>query len=374
MLKALRIRNLKNFDDSNNKIEFNKENVFIGPNNAGKSTIFNAINLFREIIASSQGIPYRTEYYDLNSFEDAVYLHDKNRNIEIELEFKETKKNHGLHYEYHTHRYEFEIHSDNQFRYKLYENDKPKEETDTGQVRRFDNKHVERANKIWYVQPVRSLIPYHTQLDLSQNTSQPLNPSGRNVTQFLMQRAAARDPILEKTEQWLQKIDPNLTLIKTPLQRDRIAFETNRRYDEKDSGDINICLQGTGIHNAAIIISAVLFSPSDSTICIEEPESFLHARSQEVLIDLFNYAVNKLDKQIILSTHSWDILKVFMRDIYNEPVRQGKRNDTEHEIANEDNVKLFAFNLDVGPNKITSYDMKKNKYEQIRRYFADLLG
>jgi predicted ATP-dependent endonuclease of OLD family len=83
-------------------------------------------------------------------------------------------------------------------------------------------------------------------------------------------------------------------------------------------------LQGTGMQNAIIIISAIIFSPPGSTICIEEPENFLHPRSQEVLVDLFNYASNKLDKQIIFSTQSYEMgMLPFISDI-------GKGSERDH--------------------------------------------
>jgi AAA15 family ATPase/GTPase len=48
--------------------------------------------------------------------------------------------------------------------------------------------------------------------------------------------------------------------------------------------EINLSMQGSGIQNAVIIISAIIFSPDKCTVCIEEPENFLHP-SQEVLVD-----------------------------------------------------------------------------------------
>ncbi len=147
---------------------------------------------------------------------------------------------------------------------------------------------------------------------LSTPWTQPLDPDGSNVVTFLLERYTKRDPLWEEAESWLKRIVPEFSMLKSPLSGRLGSVET----ELANSGvDINLAYQGTGTQKALSAIAALVFSPGGSTIIIEEPEIHLHPRSQEVLVDLFNTAVTKWNKQVIITTHSWDMLLPFISDI-----------------------------------------------------------
>lgn len=76
MLKSITIKNLQAFDDSHSyTIPFTKETVLIGANNAGKSTVFNALNMVRTMILRGQ-FEYSNGLYNLQNFDEAVHMHD----------------------------------------------------------------------------------------------------------------------------------------------------------------------------------------------------------------------------------------------------------------------------------------------------------
>ena len=141
---------------------------------------------------------------------------------------------------------------------------------------------------------------------------QPINPDGSNVITYLLERFTSRDPRWGEAENWLKRIAPELSVLKVPLRVMQASVETT---DMNLRVDINMAYQGTGIQKALSVIVAVVFSPEGSTIVIEEPEIHLHPRSQEVIVDLFNKAVNEWNKQIVFITHSWDMLLPFVSDV-----------------------------------------------------------
>jgi AAA15 family ATPase/GTPase len=141
VLKTLGLTNLGTFGDYDYTLNLNKETVIVGPNNAGKSQLFIALNLLKDILYSGR-INYNTKFYNINSFQDAVYLHDRNRTIRLEASFKEDNS------EY---KYQFTINSDGHFGYEFYENGTPKEGTERAELTRisYENpKHFEIIRKI----------------------------------------------------------------------------------------------------------------------------------------------------------------------------------------------------------------------------------
>jgi energy-coupling factor transporter ATP-binding protein EcfA2 len=137
--------------------------------------------------------------------------------------------------------------------------------------------------------------------------------------------------------------------------------------------DINLTYQGTGIQKALSIIAALVFSPEGSTIIIEEPETNLHARSQEGLADLFNLAVNKWKKQVVFTTHSWDMLLPFVSD-----VGKGQKRGEQHPKANPGSFKLIVFRKVTrdGTEKIetTDLDIRDMDFMTLRDYLKKLWG
>jgi predicted ATPase len=142
-------------------------------------------------------------------------------------------------------------------------------------------------------------------------------------------------------------------------------FETNY------SGNIsfNLSLQGSGTQNVLSIIATLIFSPNNSTIIIEEPEICLHSRSQEVVVDLINDVVNRENKQVIFSTHSWDMILPLISDM-----EIGSPRGKDHIIANPDYLKIHTFTPKNGNIPIEEYDFKGKKYIDIRNDFKTLWG
>ena len=87
MLKAIQIRNFKSLKDVSIN-DLSKLNVFIGPNQAGKSSILHAIALIAQSIGGD--IQYNGAFVNLEGFRNIVYMHEEDKSIDLTLMFRLT--------------------------------------------------------------------------------------------------------------------------------------------------------------------------------------------------------------------------------------------------------------------------------------------
>ena len=78
---------------------------------------------------------------------------------------------------------------------------------------------------------------------------------------------------------------------------------------------------------------------------------------------------NNLSKQIIITTHSWEILNTYCSDI-----GEGTDRGTQHIKANPSDFKLIVFTENLGERKIQEYNLQNKKYSDVRTYFKQLWG
>ncbi len=99
ILKALTLENFKGIREPV-RIEFAPLTLLFGPNNAGKSTIVQALMYAREVLEHQNCDAGRTQLggdvIDLGGFENLVYGHDRNRVIRMRFELDLSGKGNGL--------------------------------------------------------------------------------------------------------------------------------------------------------------------------------------------------------------------------------------------------------------------------------------
>ena len=338
MLEQLLVQNLGCLDENVNPLSFSQETVLIGPNNSGKSTLIAGLNLLRYVFLT-HSISYSTSFYNFYSWPEAVYNHERERTIHLRATWDSVE-------------YFVEILKGRINRYGT----NPSLSTEDSMT---------QMRKIWYFRPNRSLIPHSFGVGGSRDSYQPqLSPSGHDVIQFLLERYTERDPNWIEAEEWFKKIDPEILSIRTPIRGSETFFEN---LITKIA--VNASLQGSGFHSVASVISAVVFSPKGSTVIIEEPEICLHKRSQEGIVDLFNHAVKDQGKQIIFTTHSWDMLLPFISD-----VGRGSRRGRQHVYADPTKFTLLAFNKSAGHVRIEPIDLSSMKVSDVKNYLKKLWG
>jgi predicted ATPase len=91
MITRLSLENYRAFDNLN--IKLGKINLFLGPNNSGKSAILSALNVLSQTMQSTDAdIPLllNGKFEDLGSYVDVVHNNDLKKNIKIGIEFDVT--------------------------------------------------------------------------------------------------------------------------------------------------------------------------------------------------------------------------------------------------------------------------------------------
>jgi AAA15 family ATPase/GTPase len=95
ILKALTLENFKGIRDPV-RIEFAPITLLFGPNNAGMSTIIQALHYAREIFERGNTDPGRTllggDALDLGGFDSLVHNHDRSRTIKMGFELDVSKE------------------------------------------------------------------------------------------------------------------------------------------------------------------------------------------------------------------------------------------------------------------------------------------
>ena len=337
------LRNLACFGDDDNHVDFAPETVIIGPNNVGKSAFiagFNSLMSFVQYGSWQWNPPYP---YSWKGFDDAVHRHEQDREIQLDASFDGGAWSGNISAKYSV-------------------------KTGVSLAQPRTPEMIKELQKIWFLKASRMEIRRELQVGSGglYMPWQPLNLDGSNVVSYLLERYTARDPRWPEAESWIKRIAPDISILKVPLRVMQASVETT----ETTLGvDINLAYQGTGIQNALSIIAAIVFSPEGSTIVIEEPETNLHPRSQETLIDLFNLAVNDRKKQIIFTTHSWDMLLPFVSDIATGSVRGAL-----HTRAKPENFKLIVFDKVIGKVQIRELDIKGKEFKDIKSPLKELWG
>lgn len=91
-LLSMSIKNFKGIDEYGVRVNFAPITLLFGPNNAGKSTIMQALHLAKEVFCHPQADFDRVDVcgqgMDLGSFKDYVHKHDLNRQVLIALEME----------------------------------------------------------------------------------------------------------------------------------------------------------------------------------------------------------------------------------------------------------------------------------------------
>ena len=368
MLESVEVSNIACFDEGFTKVDFKPLTILVGPNNAGKSTIINAINYIKDMICSQS---WQSRSANLANLKDVVYAHDLTRHLIIKVQFT------------------FSSDQSAKKLYRVYLDISPSqsmmEVSDGGQATtttnvsglsiRYTGNALNELNdellqKLWYIAPIRSQIARGVQLTGRIPPTQPLEPNGSNLIQYYLRQFTDRNPKYREAEKWITKIDPSINLVKTPFNVDAVSAELSSEVSlGKFRTNVNFAHMGMGIQNIATIVGALIFSPDHSTLLIEEPENHLHPAAQEILVDLINYEVLNHSKQVIFTTHSWDMVEPYFSDI-----GEGSERGKNHIIMEPDKFSIKTVKRIGGSSpKIEEFNLKR-KYSDVRDGFKKLIG
>jgi len=345
LLTYVSAQNLACFGDAEYRVELAPETVIAGPNNVGKSVMIAAFNFLRTNLGRPR-VQWETSVYHWRDFETIVHRHDIRRKIQIGSEVQGETWKADI---------RMQIHGDT-IAPKI---------TPSTNIADLSREFA----LIWYLGASRADIPSFSNVGsgiVGTAWNQPISPDGSNVVTYLLERYTDRDERWSRAEKYLARITPGFKILKSPLRGPQASLEATY-----DSGvDLNFAYQGTGVQKALSTIAALVFSPEGSTIIVEEPEIHLHPDSQEALVDLFNEAVNDWGKQIIFTTHSWNMLLPFFSDIEKDVKVRGK----DHVKAKPENFKLITFGRVGEDIKIETPNIREMVFRDVRDRFKELWG
>lgn len=382
--------------------------ILTGPNNVGKSAVFQAVIFLKNAIMSQE---FNWSTSNLKDFKEVVYKHGSNENIgisctfslekgEIELLKKYIKKKvKSVTYEIsinakNTIEYEairindeeildfssvddasnigifsisskfiedemdndmgFEILSDGLYtidldlsrsslKYPLswkIKSQKMRENPDTRIAEDLKDILKNKFRDIYYVSDKRRVTQWHDSLDKEPIE---LNPVGDNASVKLHYLHSDRDILFREIEKWIRKIDPEIKMLRTPTipgGNTTIEFRTLLT-------DVNLLTVGSGINTVLPVIMQSLLTPDGSTILIEEPEIHLHRGAQTTIFDMFIERLSNENKQIIFTTHSYDLLLAWYHSI-------------KHSVLKERQMKVWNINRKRGTRKPEEVVYKKD--------------
>lgn len=217
MLKSLTLKNFRAF--KHQRFEFGRFNVFVGPNNSGKSSALSALNMIAQTVLGSElnqtPIVLNGDFDSLGTFMDMVHGGRSNTPLGIELEFDEFEIR--VDFKYRSQRREIEI-----TRYDLFESGKPV----FSYVSKKDSFDVKLSG-----QYVETLLPNQRKI---RPRFRNLMPGVANYGMMAMRRQRnERTEISDASYKVLRKTDRGVSLARNRLRRSFIDFDSLSPFREK---------------------------------------------------------------------------------------------------------------------------------------------
>ena len=312
MIKKFFVKNYKSLKEL--ELELQRFNVLIGPNAGGKSNIIDVLAFISELTSKSSLLELLGQR---GGFEKVVFKGEE-KEVEISLAFS-FKENLSCSYSI----------TFSQFieREKLIIGDKiGVERGKGGEIKALSAEEKEkifpaippyisalRSLKRDYIKEISSLIQQVHQFLSSFRFYQfipseirkalpvvgilELERSGGNLAQVLHTIHSEKEEIFEKIEELLKQGIPEVEKLRTPLTPGKA--ETYIAIREKSGLEADYHQLSDGTLKLLAFITAVSL-PEATLICFEEPENFIHARLQKLLVEI----LKKSEKQILISTHN----------------------------------------------------------------------
>lgn len=149
-------------------------------------------------------------------------------------------------------------------------------------------------NKCLFFPPIRQVTPR-----MESGEEATLSPQGNNLTKFMNSVQSSNPRRFISVVDEIIKILPTIKEVLAPLKQKQatLTVEEEGLTTPTEVGDVSF-----GLMQILVIVVGIITKEDDSAIFIEEPELHLHAASQRKLFKLIQREAEK--KQFFITTHS----------------------------------------------------------------------
>jgi predicted ATPase len=327
-INKLIVKNYKSL--KNLQLEMKPFMVFIGPNNAGKSNIFDCLRFLSD--SARKGRDWQQMVNQKGGFKQIVYNGNTGDNISIELQGLISAKNKERYYKYFI---EFDGKHYNNIRniseiftlvgkvekhllkYPV-ENDEVIAINADGKqssmkvmgeqlnISRFDNPEYYPILG-QFSREVQNWAFFHLLPPLMREPSEVLNEfrlrtMGENISTMLHTLQSESRQRFHKIEETLKEAVPELEELTTGLTQEKPSLTYIRIKEKYLKTSIPVWNMSDGTIRLLGYLATIYSPVMPPLICIEEPENYVHPRLLELIVDLIKTASQKT--QVFVTTHS----------------------------------------------------------------------
>jgi predicted ATPase len=325
MINKLSIQNFKSLKDSG-MLDLKPVNVLTGLNGVGKSSLIQALLLFRQSTELSKELRLRNGLVNIGTIRDALFQSADKEEISLRLnDFQWSfdasipdddvlKTTQGK--DYSTHELsELSVFGDH-FQY-----------ISADRVSQVEMHEVSRSNISKAFLGIRGEYTVHFLEAVESGSIKFETP------RILRHASAHGTDLRSQVNHWLGEISPNTKVVTKQITNEQVQLGFS--FGQSQNNPFKPKNVGFGLSYALSVVTALLISKPNSLIIIENPEAHLHPKGQAKLAELMCLAA-KNGAQIIVETHSDHILngvRVMVRSHYD---------DNRSGISNE-KVAIFWF-------------------------------
>ena len=358
MIKTLRLRNFKCFDDAT--FDLGRITLLAGLNGTGKSSVIQGLLALRKFGSSPESKIWHGPLIDIGSFGDVLHAGAEDDQIELRIRLEDGT----------------ELWSECDRDRTAFDGDFPRSlDHDEGLVPvepifrpfvRDDLRLAAVQQKSLFLQQKslfresmfylsadrlgpRKTLPFRADDDAGT----PLGKRGEHVLWFLEQHegdivapalhrpGTASNTLADQANAWLATVSPDVGLAVRSVPEADLAVAG---YSFKQKGDVRTkpfraTNVGFGVSYALPLIVALLAAQDDDLVIIENPEAHLHPGGQTSIAELAGRAAAD-GRQVILETHSDHVL-------------DGIRLAVAEKIVSADDVAIYFFRRDDAGVQVT---------------------
>lgn len=213
---------------------------------------------------------------------------------------------------------------------------------------------------IRYLGPLREYPRHH--YAWQENHTQGVGKHGEDIVTAIFSGRIQLRSIEKEVPKWLERLDLIHSYSLNPIPYTEKSYELLvRKY--KDGPEVRLTDVGFGVSQVLPVLVLCYYVPEGSILILEQPEAHLHPKVQSELADLLIEVVKNRKLQIILESHSENLIVRLMRRV------------AEEHISKDDTAFYFC-KMNEGTSEIDKLDM--DDYGNIKNwpenFFGDVTG